>query len=156
MGSLVRSTFAAALVAMVLITASAETPRALQQAIRSYIARQGPVSEQPKPIMADLDGDKNEEAVVAFCIDENLPGGGNAGASNPANVHCELAVFALKNGQWVTLGQTTLGQGDVREVKAGVIHAESITYAPKDPLCCPSRKRPMRFGLKAGKLVPLR
>ena len=156
MGSLFRSAFAAALLAMVLATASAQAPNALREAIRRHIAKQGPVSEQPKPIMADLDGDKTDEAVAAYCIDENLPGGSNAGASNPANVHCEFAVFAPKNGQWVLVGKAELGQGDVQEVKAGVIHAESVTYAPKDPLCCPSRKRPIRFGLKAGKLVQLR
>lgn len=106
--------------------------------------------------MADLDGDKSDEAVVAFCIDENLAGGASAGASNPANVHCELAVFTLKKGQWVAVGKAELGQGDVTQVKAGVIHAESINYAPKDPLCCPSLKRSIRFGLKGGKLVRLR
>ena len=156
MGSLFRSAYTATLLAMVLATASAQAPNALQEAIRRQIAKQGPVSEQPKPTMADLDGDKSDEAVVVFCIDENLPGGANAGASNPANVHCELAVFALKNGKWAAAGQATLGQGEVKQVKAGVIHAESVTYAAKDPLCCPSLKRPVRFGLKAGKLVRLR
>lgn len=156
MGSSFRSALAVTLLAVIPAAAFAQAPKALTEAVRRHIAKQGPVSEQPKPKMADLDGDKNDEAVVAYCIDDNLPGGANAGASNPANVHCELAVFALKSGQWVLLGQAALGQGDVQEIKAGVIHAESITYAAKDPLCCPSLKRPVRFGLKAGKLVRLR
>lgn len=156
MGSLFRSAVAAAALTMISATASAQVPNSLREAIRRHIAKQGPVSEQPKPTMADLDGDKTDEAVAAYFIDDNLPGGANAGASNPANVHSELAVFALRKGQWVLIGTAELGQGDIREVKAGVIHAESITYAPKDPLCCPSRKRAVRFGLKAGKLVPLR
>ena len=156
MGSLFRSALAATTLAMILATASAQDPSALQEAVRRHIAKQGPVSEQPKPIMADLDADKTDEAVVAYCIDDNLPGGANAGASNPANVHCELAVFAVKNGKWAAAGQATLGQGEVKQVKAGVIYAESVTYAPKDPLCCPSLKRAIRFGLKAGKLVRLR
>ena len=156
MGSMVRTALAGALFTTSLIAASAQAPNALGEAIRRHIAKQGPVSDQPRPIMADLDGDKKDDAVVAYCIDENLPGGANAGASNPANVHCELAVFAPKNGQWVLVGKAELGQGDVQEVKAGVIHAESVTYTPKDPLCCPSRKRAIRFGLKAGKLVQLR
>jgi hypothetical protein len=156
MGFEARAACATALLAIGFIPALAQTPKPLEQAIRSHIAKQGPVSEQPKPIMADLDADKSDEAVVAYCIDDNLPGGANEGATNPANVHCELAVFALKNGKWVLLGKAELGQGDVKEVKAGVIHAESVTYGPKDPLCCPSRKRPIRFGLKAGKLVTLR
>ena len=153
MASLAHSAFAASILATILATASAQAPKALQEAIRLHIAKQGPVSEQPKPTMADLDGDKRDEAVVAYCIDENLPGGANAGASNRANVHCELAVFALRNGQWALLGKAELGQGEVKEVNAGIIHAESIKYAPKDPLCCPSLKRAVRFGLKAGKLV---
>ena len=156
MGLLFRSAIAATLLSLVPVTISAQTPPALAEAIRRHIAKQGPVSEQPKPTMADLDGDKKDEAIVAYCIDENLPGGANAGASNPANVHCELAVFAAKNTGWALVGTAQLGQGEFKEVKAGIIHAESVTYAPKDPLCCPSRKRAVRFALKAGKLVPLR
>ncbi|HWO02212.1 MAG TPA: hypothetical protein VNS63_23405 [Blastocatellia bacterium] len=97
MGSLFRLAFAAGLLAVVVAAASAQAPIALQRAIQRHIAKQGPVSEQPKPIMADLDGDKKDEAVAAYCIDDNLPGCANAGASNPANVHCEVTVFALKN-----------------------------------------------------------
>ena len=153
MSSLVRSAFVAIVFSAIAASADAQARNSLQEAVRLHIAKLGPVSEQPKPTMADLDGDKKDEAVVAYCIDDNLPGGANAGASNPANVHCELAVFALRNGQWALLGKAELGQGDVKEVKAGIIHAESIKYSAKDPLCCPSLKRSVRFGLKAGKLV---
>lgn len=33
------------------------------------------------------------QMLVSFCVDENLKGDTNVGASNPANVHCEMALF---------------------------------------------------------------
>src|ERR1700674_5724049 len=67
--------------------------RDLQGAIKAYVSKQGPLSEKPTQVMADLDGDGHPEAIVTFCIDENMPGGKNEGANNPANVHCHLSVF---------------------------------------------------------------
>jgi hypothetical protein len=127
--------------------------RKLEQAIDRYTKQRGPITDKPKPLMADLNGDAVEEAVVSYCVDDNQPGGANAGASNPANVHCHVVVFGLKDAQWVEMGQQDLGQGDVKGVRNGMILAQSVTYAPKDPLCCPSRQKSLRLGLRNGKLL---
>jgi hypothetical protein len=126
---------------------------ALQGAIKGYLSKQGPLNDKPAQVMADLDGDGQAEAIVTFCIDENAPGGKNAGASNPANVHCALAVFKQTGGQWGVVAQMNLGQGRLRGIAGGKITVETLTYRPSDPLCCPSQKRVGTFGLKDGKLV---
>lgn len=128
----------------------------LQQAIKHHLSRKGPADGADKPIMDDLDGDGSPEAVVRYCIDENRPGGKNAGALNPANVHCELAVFKRNHAQWSVVGQVKLGQGIIREVTRGVVHIELTSFGPKDPLCCPSQKRLIRLVLRKGKLAYLR
>ena len=156
MASWLRSAFVATSIAMLIATHTDAQDSALQQAIQHHVARQGPVMEPPRTQMAELDRKGSAEAVVYYCINENAPGGKNAGANSPANVHCAVTVFTQKTGQWVSLGQTRLGQGKVRDVKSGVIHVESVTFGPNDPLCCPSRKVTRRLGLKNGKLVQLK
>jgi hypothetical protein len=130
--------------------------RNLQEAIKGYVSKQGPLSEKPTQVMADLDGDGRPEAIVTFCIDENMPGGKNAGANNPANVHCALAVFKQTSDQWGVVAKMNLGQGKLREVKGGKIFVETLTFAASDPLCCPSQKRVAAFELRSGKLIQTR
>ena len=130
--------------------------RDLQGAIKAYVSKQGPLSEKPTQVMADLDGDGHPEAIVTFCIDENMPGGKNEGANNPANVHCHLSVFRQTKDQWGVVAKMNLGQGQLREIKGGKIYVETLTFAANDPLCCPSQKRVVAVELKGGKLVPIR
>ena len=128
----------------------------LSAAIKAHLPKKGAKPDVGKPIMADLDGDGRAEAVVRYCIDENEPGGKFAGANNPSNVHCHLAVFENAQSGWHALGQMGLGQGEVRGVKNGVIYVETLTFGPKDPLCCPSQKRVARLALKNKRLVQVR
>jgi hypothetical protein len=140
------------LVSLVAIPAYAQQSD-LQQAIKSYISKQGPLSEKLTLVMADLDGDGGSEAIVTFCIDENMPGGKNAGANNPANVHCDLTVFRQTNEQWGVVAKMNLGQGKLVRITAGKIYIEKLAFGPGDPLCCPSQKRVATFGLRDGKLI---
>ena len=128
----------------------------LQDAIERYLRKQGPIDEKPKQVMADLDGDGRPEAIVTYCIDENLPGGKNQGANNPANAHCDLAVFKQIKSQWGVVGKMNMGQGKLREIKEGKIYVEALVFGPKDPLCCPSQTRVARLGLVNGKLSQIR
>jgi hypothetical protein len=153
---LLRSALVTSSFAMLIATHAYAQDSILQQAIQHHVARQGPVMEPPRTQMAELDRKGSAEAVVSYCINENAPGGKNAGANNPANVHCAVTVFTQKPGHWVSAGQARLGQGKVRDVKSGVIYVESVTFGPNDPLCCPSRRVTRRLGLKNGKLVQLK
>ena len=128
----------------------------LQQAIKAYVSKQGPLGAKPTQVMADLDGDGRPEAIVTFCVDESAPGGKMEGANNPASVHCTLAVFKQTKDRWAFVAKIDLGQGELREIKGGKIKVETLTYSPNDPLCCPSQKRVAAFELKGGKLIPAR
>ena len=147
--------FLASSFVMVLSTLAYGQESGLQEAIQRHLAKQGPVVEAPRTLMADLDGNGNAEAVVSYCINENARGK-NPGAGHPAKVHCAVTVFIQKDARWVGAGQVKLGQGKVRDVRGGVIYAESVNFGPNDPLCCPSRKVSRRLGLKNGKLIQLR
>jgi len=148
--------FVASWFAVVIATHAYGQESGLQEAIQRHLAKHGPVVEAPRTLMADLDGNGNAEAVVSYCINENPRGGKNAGASNPAKAHCTVTVFIQKDARWVGAGQVKLGLGKVRDVRGGVIYAESVNFGPNDPLCCPSRKVSRRLGLKNGKLIQLR
>ena len=90
--------------------------------------------------------------MVSYCIDENLKGGKNEGASNPANVHCEVALFNRKT-KWVFANSVSIGQGSIREFSRSIVKGENITYEPEDPLCCPSKKNEIIFSTERDKLV---
>ncbi len=55
---------------------------AFAEAIRIYVSTQGPLSDKPRQLMQDLDGDGLPEAIVRYCVDQNMPGGKFAGANN--------------------------------------------------------------------------
>lgn len=140
-------TFAITTVAATQVMAGENTPA---EVIR-YLQKQGPVieyklfhSERP---FAQL--------VVSYCIDENLEGGKNEGASNPANVHCEVALFNRRSS-WVFASRASIGQGSIQEFKDGVVRGNVISYASEDPLCCPSKENEIVFKTLGGKLVESR
>jgi hypothetical protein len=112
-----------------------------------YLKTQGPIIDYRL-----FPSEASDQVVIQFCVDENLEGGANEGASNPANVHCEVVLFNRK-AKWVLGNQLSIGQGSIREFANGRVRGESITYAPEDPLCCPSKKREVVFSTEGGKLV---
>lgn len=116
--------------------------------ISRYLKAQGPVIEH-KIFRA---GEPREQIVLYFCVDENRKGGANEGASNPGNVHCDVALFN-REAKWVFANRIFIGQGSIREFSGGVVTGESVTYVPEDPLCCPSKKSKVVFTTSGGKLV---
>jgi hypothetical protein len=148
--------FVASWFAVLIATHAYGQESGLQEAIQRHLAKHGPIVEAPRTLMADLDANGSAEAVVSYCITDNPRGEKNTGASNPAKVHCTVTVFIQKDARWVGAGQVKLGLGKVRDVRGGVIYAESVNFGPNDPLCCPSRKVSRRLGLKKGKLIQLR
>jgi len=132
--------------------ATAQNP-AFSDAIRIFVSSQGPLSEKPKQVMQDLDGDGLPEAIVKYCVDQNMPGGKFAGANNPANAHCGLAVFKQSAGKWNVVSNLNIGHGDLRDVRGGVIYLEALVHGPKDPLCCPSLRKEAHLAMRNGTLV---
>lgn len=115
--------------------------------ISRYLKKQGPVIEY-----SVFRSEASDQIVVGFCVDENLKGGTNEGASNPANIHCEVALFN-KKAKWVFANQLFIGQGSIRRFSNGRVRGESVTYAQEDPLCCPSKKKEVVFSTEGGRLV---
>jgi hypothetical protein len=156
MTSWLRSGLITTLLGIVTATHAYAQESGLQDAIQRHVAKKGPAMEAPRTVMADLDRNGSADAVVSYCVNETAPASRNAGANNPAKPHCTVTVFTQKNGRWVRAGETSLGQGKVRDVKGGVIYVDAVTFAPNDPPCCPSRKVSRRLGLKNDKLVQLK
>jgi hypothetical protein len=121
--------------------ASADTndlPAEILQTLRT----QGPLLDEHhgKDFYTIRDTQSNQMAVY-FCINENAPGGKNEGSSNPANIHCEVAIFKLKNQTWIFDQQFPLTQGKLISFSNYRLKMQSLTFAYEDPLCCPSVKR---------------
>ena len=116
--------------------------------VSSYLRRQGPVIEHQE-FHATF---PNEQIVSRYCVDENLKGGKNEGASNPANVRCEIALFNRKK-DWIFANRIGLGQGTIHEFKEAIVKGKSVTYDANDALCCPSKKANVIFTTAGGRLV---
>jgi len=93
------------------------------------------------------------QRVEYYCEDENLPGGGNEGASNPANVHCTAALFIKRSGKWIFSDRVDLRYGSVQTFTGHKLIAEMLEYGASDALCCPSEKTTLVFNTKTGKFV---
>lgn len=94
--------------------------------------------------LGDLNGDGQSEAAVVLV--SNFGGSGS---------FYEITVL-VNRGQ--DLEQTNnLELGDRVEIKklsiaGGKIRLELLTHGPDDPMCCPSQKATLTFGLAAGRL----
>jgi hypothetical protein len=91
--------------ALPLLLAAEEFP-GVPSEVLAELERRGPVIE------ADVHPLRPGQLAVRYCVDENLEGGKNEGASNPANVHCEAALF-VGGKPWRFVNEISPGQGDV-------------------------------------------
>lgn len=115
--------------------------------VSRYLKQQGPVTESNT-----FFNSARNQLVAFFCVDENLPGGANEGASNPANVHCGVALFNKKSGKWVLGDERGIGQGAVKEFTSNSLITETVEYdLSKDALCCPSIRNEKVFYIRDGK-----
>jgi hypothetical protein len=131
-----------------LISGTSFSAEKMPPSVSRYLKAQGPVIES----QAFHATSPKEQIVVRYCVDENLKGGKNEGASNPANVHCKIALFN-KNRSWAFANRVFLGRDKVHEFKDGTVTGEKITYTEEDPLCCPTRKSSVVFTTTGGRLV---
>lgn len=84
------------------------------------------------------------------CYDDNLPGGANEGASNPANVRCMVSLFRRESGAWAFADEVDLGQGSVKKFAAYRLTVETRHYGMGDALCCPSVVATLVFDVRNG------
>lgn len=93
------------------------------------------------------------QRVEYYCEDENLPGGENAGASNPANVHCTAALFLKRHNNWMFSDKIELRYGSVKKFTEQRLEIEMLEYGAEDALCCPSERWTRIFNIKSGRFV---
>jgi hypothetical protein len=101
----------------------------------------------------EFDNADGSQRVVAYCEDENRPGGSNEGASNPANVHCTAALFLNRAGTLVFSAALELGQGEVKKFDQSRLVIERLDYGDGDALCCPSQRTTQIFNTSRGTFV---
>jgi ankyrin repeat protein len=101
---------------------------------------------------AFYNADKTQR-VEYYCEDENMPGGANEGASNPANVHCEVALFLNQSGKWIFSDTVSLRYGSVKDFTGNKLIIEMLEYGDEDALCCPSESSTQVFNTESGKFV---
>lgn len=117
-----------------------------------YLKEQGPIAKR-----GVLSGtDPKEQLVLYYCVDQNAAGGRNEGALNSKNYYCEIALFNRTKDGWAFANREGLGHGTVLAYSGGVVTATSVTYAADDALCCPSKRRTVKFATSAGNLVAIR
>jgi len=104
--------------------------------------------EARKIIYGDVDGDRDEDAVVQFTIEGE--GGGNYYAFY-------LAVFRNENGKFKPLTDEVVGgklkrNVALKQIKNGKIYLDTEDYDKDDGACCPSIKGKTVYILKNKKL----
>lgn len=117
-----------------------------------YLKEQGPIAKRG---VLNGSGPK-EQLLLYYCVDQNAPGGRNEGALNSKNFYCEIALFNRSKDGWAFANREALGHGTVLGFSGGIVTATSVTYAADDALCCPSKRRTVKFATTAGNLVAVR
>ena len=118
-------------------------------AIDAYIARQAQrergqeYREARKVVVGDLTHDNVPETVVLYTIE----------AQRGTNRHVQyLAVFARQNGRLTpvthaAMGSKSVGGVELKSVEDESVVLDTLSYAAKDPQCCPSVPGTTRYVL---------
>lgn len=98
---------------------------------------------QRKVYFGDLNRDSLEEAIVYYTL---VARGGNAWTGGG------LIVYEKVGDELKMIDKYDCGNSIIKEIKDGVLYMQKLEYAPGDPNCCPSIKKPYKLVLKNGKL----
>ena len=121
----------------------------LPSELMHYLKEQGPIAKRGVLNASE----PKEQLLLYYCVNQNAPGGRNEGALNSKNFYCEIALFNRAKDGWTFANREALGHGTVLAFSGGVVTATSVTYAADDALCCPSKRRTVKFATTAGNLV---
>lgn len=142
------------LLALVSLATIAHTAHARVQnreadaAVKKFLASQKTNEEEAEPAgsaVADLDGDGKPEIVLVWTT---------MGATYWRNT---LTVFGKTAGVYKPVATYALdGEAQLSKVTDGVIYVDQKLYAKRDPLCCPSVKRMMKYRLTGKKIAEVK
>jgi hypothetical protein len=99
--------------------------------------------QQKKVYFSDLNGNGYEEAIVYYTL---VARGGTAWTGSG------LIVYEKVNDELKLIDKYDCGNSVIKEIKDGVLYMQELEYAPGDPNCCPSIKKPYKLGLINGKI----
>lgn len=102
--------------------------------------------QQKKVYFVNLNGDTFEEAVVYYTL---VARGGNAWTGSG------IVVYEKIGDELKEIDKYNCGNSVIKEIKDGLLYMQELEYAPGDPNCCPSIKKPYKLGLVNGKLVKM-
>ncbi|MDT7602066.1 MAG: hypothetical protein QOF61_63 [Acidobacteriota bacterium] len=139
------------LIALVSLPVLTPTARARVQnreadaVVKKFLASQKTSDEEAEAAgsaVADLDGDGKPEIVLVWTT---------MGATYWRN---SLTVFGKTAGAYKPVATYALnGEAQLSKVTGGVIYVDQKLYAKRDPICCPTVKRMMKYRLTGKKIA---
>lgn len=98
-------------------------------------------AEPMQHVVADVDGDGRPDIVLLW----NVMG--------PTWFYPKMSLFLDQGRSYRTLTVDLSGQLEKVTVKGPLILVDTLTLGPRDPRCCPTVKKQLRFRWAAGKLT---
>lgn len=92
-------------------------------------------------VIADLDGDGKSDIVLLWDL------------MGPTYSSAKMTIFLDQGKTYRTLTANLTGQSQKLTVNGPLILVDTLTLGPKDPLCCPTAKKQLRFLWSGGKLT---
>lgn len=125
--------------------ARAQAPdREADAAVKKFLASKKTADESAESAgsaVGDLDGDGKPELALVWTT------------MGPTYWHNTLTVFARSAGAYKPLASFDLnGEAQLSSIKGGVIVVNQTIYAKRDPVCCPTVKKLMRYRLTDKKI----
>lgn len=99
--------------------------------------------QQKKIYFGDLNRNGSEEAIVYYTL---VARGGTAWTGGG------IVIYQKVGDELKMIDKYDCGNSIIKEIKDGVLHMQELEYAPGDPNCCPSIKKPYKLALVNGKL----
>jgi hypothetical protein len=143
-------------VLIALVSLPALTPNALARAqsretdavVKKFLAARKTNEEEAEAAgsaVADLDGDGKPEIVLVWTT------------LGPAYWHNSLTVFGKTAGAYKPVVTYALnGEAKLSKVTGGVIYVDQKLYTKRDPICCPSLKKMMKYRLTEKKITEVK
>jgi hypothetical protein len=137
------------LAALVSLALCARAAPALAQnetdaAVKRFLASKKTADESAESAgsaVGDLDGDGKPELALVWTT------------MGPTYWHNTLTVFTKSTGAYKPLASFDLnGMAQLSSVKGGIISVDQTLYAKRDPICCPTVKRMMKYHLVGKKI----
>jgi hypothetical protein len=118
------------------------------EAVQKFLSSQKSENEDAQSqgsAVADLNGDGKSEIVLVWTT------------MGPTYWHNTLTVLTkTSSGYKPAASFSLIGEAELSSTKGGVISVDQKVYAKKDPICCPSIKKQMKYRWQGKKISEVR